>query len=455
MSDHNTVQNPQPSAPARMKLARHNILLAAVLLVQLGLAAFVFWPSTGSAATGEPLLRDLTLDDVTAMTITDNNDRSVRVERGDEGWVLADSEGFPAKSQEITTTLTSLLDINRDRLVTRTEASHSRLQVADNNFMRRIDLETTDGDLTLYLGSSSGASATHVRLAGEDAAYLTNQVTSWQLDTLTSNWINTGYFNISKDDITAMMLENANGRFEFVKVDDEWTLADATEDENVASANINTILNRVASINMTRPLGKSEDPAYGMDDPSAVITIQVDGEDGPQTYTLTQGPLREDDNLYPLKSSESPYYVLIAKYIGDELANKQRQDFMIAESAAEDEDEASDAETADDTAADDTAADDAAADDTAADDAATEDTAAEDTTAEDTPDDTAADGASTTEDDTENDTEAADASAEESTPAAESVDEDSGDAVGGDADTEESTATPATPEPTAETTPAE
>lgn len=339
MSDHNTTQQqpePQPRASTSQtqpKLARYTIALAVLVVVQLGLAAIVFWPQAGSAAGGEPLLGDLTLDDIDAMTITDNNDRAVRVERSDEGWVLAESDGYPAQTEAITTTLTSLLNMRTDRLVTRTEGSHNRLQVAEDNFMRRIDLETAEGDTTLYLGSSSGASATHVRLAGADATYLTNEVATWELDTLASSWIDINYVSLNADDITALTLENDNGRFEFVKENGEWTLADAEADETVAPANITTVVDRVASINMSRPLGTSEDPSYGMDSPSAVVTVQVDGEDGPQTYTLTQGPLQEEDALYPFKSSESPYYVMIAKFVGDELATKQRSDFLIAPEA--------------------------------------------------------------------------------------------------------------------------
>lgn len=338
----------QPTS--RSPLVRHNIVLLALVVIQLGLAAIVFWPRSSNAATGEPLLGDLTLDSISAMTITDDKERAVRVERSDDGWVLANTDGYPAKTEAITTTLASLLDMNTDHLVTNTAASHERLQVADDNFLRRIDLETSGGDVTVYLGSSSGASATHVRRAGEDATYLTNAVATWELDTLASSWIDISYVSLNADDITALTLENANGRFEFVKDDDTWTLADAQADETVAPANLTTVVNRVASINMSRPLGTSADPSYGMDDPAAVVTVEVTAEDGPKTYKLTLGPLQEEDALYPFKSSESPYYVLIAKFVGDDFATKQRRDFLVAPDAdaAEDTGDATDAPAADD-----------------------------------------------------------------------------------------------------------
>jgi hypothetical protein len=352
-----SVSNAAPSnlsateAPTPTPISRANIILAVLLLAQLALVAYVFWPSRTTTSSGEPLLEDLTADAVTALTITDDSDRSVSFTRDDSGWTLANTDGYPANADKITETLTKLLSISTDRLVTRTPSSHSRLQVGDNDYLRKVVLTTANGEQTLYLGSSTGASATHVRAAGQDATYLTDAVATWELDTLTTPWIDVAYFKVPKEQIETVTLENANGIFTFVRKGEdngeEWTLADAAADEQVSTANISTLIDRVATLNLHTVLGKSESPDYGLSTPLATITVttlitatetttdtvaspegnaSVAGKE--ETTTLLVGAKDEETDTYYLKSSGSEYYVRLAAFTGDEFVNKQRTDFL-------------------------------------------------------------------------------------------------------------------------------
>jgi hypothetical protein len=342
-----SVSNAAPSAVSTTKTApaisRTNIILLAVLLIQLALSTYLFWPSSGTTASGDPLLPGVTTASVTAITITDDSDRSVSFVKEGETWTLADSDGFPANSDKITQTLDKLIAIATDRLVTQTSASHGRLQVAENDYLRKVDMTTANGVQTLYLGSSAGASSTHVRAANEDATYLTNKVATWELDTLPTTWINVAYYKVPKEQIRDVKLENANGTFAFVPNGEEWTLADATPDEPVASANINTLIDRVAALNLHTVLGKSELPEYGLDSPLATLTVTTSETTTgtttaeTKTTTLVVGAKDEETNTYYLKSSDSEFYVRLAAFTGDEFVNKQRSDFMVQQETATDE----------------------------------------------------------------------------------------------------------------------
>ena len=357
MSISNTTPSSLSTAETPTPISRANIVLAVLLLAQLALAAFVFWPNRTTTSSSEPLLAGLTVEDVTALTITDDTDRSVSFTRGDTGWTLANTDGYPARADKISETLTKLLEISTDRLVTRTPTSHSRLQVADGDYLRKIVLTTANGEQTLYLGSSTGASATHVRVAGQDATYLTDAVATWELDTLTTPWIDVAYFKVPKEQISTVTLENVNGTFTFVRNGEEWTLADAAADEQVATANISTLIDRVATLNLHTVLGKSESPDYGLSAPLAKITVttlvtatetttdtaaspegntSVEGEE--EITTLLVGAKDEETDTYYLKSSGSEYYVRMAAFTGDEFVNKQRTDFLMQpeDAAAED-----------------------------------------------------------------------------------------------------------------------
>ena len=74
----------------------------------------------------------------------------------------------------MTKLISDVLAIDNSRLVANTPASQARLKVHADNFARRIELDRANGDpVILYLGTSPNANATHVRLDGQDAVYLT------------------------------------------------------------------------------------------------------------------------------------------------------------------------------------------------------------------------------------------------------------------------------------------
>ena len=342
-----SISNPTPSAPATATpaLSRTNLILGVILLLQLAVTAYFYWPTQSAVTTGEHLLADVTTDAVTALTITDNNDRSVSFVKEGDTWTLADTDGYPARAQKITDTLDKLTAMTTDRLVTQTSGSHDRLQVAEGNYLREVDITTASGTQTLYFGSSTGASATHVRAADNAATYLTSEIATWELDTLATTWIEVAYFKVPKAQITEITLENANGTFTFVPVDEsgeageaaatQWTLADATPDEPIAPANVNTFIDRIATINLHSVLGKSDSPDYGLDAPLATVTVttsEVTTGTTPaatNTTTLVIGAKDDEENTYYLKSSDSDFYVRLAAFTGDDLVNKQRSDFMV------------------------------------------------------------------------------------------------------------------------------
>ena len=347
-----SVPNAAPSAVSTSEttpaISRTNIILLVLLLLQVAVSAYLFWPKSGATGEGQPLLPGVTAEAVTAFTITDDSDRSVNFVKEGESWTLANTDGYPVNSDKITQTLDKLVAITTDRLVTQTPASQGRLQVAEDNFLRKVDLTTASGVQTLYLGSSTGAASTHARAATENATYLTNKVATWELDTQTTPWIDVTYFTVPKEQISEVTLENANGTFTFVRSDNAtsdaatgatdsegWTLADAAPGEPIASANISTLIDRLVRLNLHSVLGKSESPDYGLATPLATLTVTTSepttGTTTAETKTTTfvVGAKDEENSAYYFKSSDSDFYVRLAAFTGDEFVNKQRSDFMV------------------------------------------------------------------------------------------------------------------------------
>ena len=315
-------------------MKRHNQILAAVLVVQIVLSVVVFWPKSQASAESEPLFGDLETGDIVALTITDADDNRVTLRQAAGDWVLLDADDYPAQADKITPLREKIAGLTTGRLVTRTDASHKRLQVHPGDFVRRIDFETTDGtEQTVYLGSSPRYGTIHFRVDGQSEVYLTSDVTTYDANATAGSWVDTTYLNVIQDDVTGMTLENGNGTFTFTRegaagaADGTWTMEGLAADETLDEARVSTLLRNATLVNMVRPLGKADQPTYGMDEPSAVVTLRT----GDKTVTLRVGAKDPDDNSYAVISSESPYYVRVAEYSVKDLVENTRDDLLKVE----------------------------------------------------------------------------------------------------------------------------
>jgi hypothetical protein len=292
-------------------IKRHHLILAGVLVAQIVLSVIVLWPRASTAGQRESLFPDVEAGDVTMLTIEDGEGSVIELAKVTGEWVLPEAGDYPAQGDAVNAFLDKLLAISTGRLVTQSDTSHKRLQVAPDEFVRHVTFETSDGTQeTLYLGSSPQFGAMHFRLEGESETYLTDELTSFDANTSASAWIDTSYQSVTQEDVTRLALENDNGTFVFEK-DEEgtWTLVDLADDETLDEAQVTSLLRRAAVVAMKAPLGREEQPSYSMDDPNALVTLETDEK----TVTLRVGAKDADDASYVVKSSESPYYVNVAE----------------------------------------------------------------------------------------------------------------------------------------------
>jgi len=307
-------------------MKRHQIILAAVLAVQVALAAIIYWPRTTADGAPAKLFGDLTADQVTRLMIEAQGDERIVLSREMGAWSLPEADGYPARDETVTEFVEKLVDLGSDRLVTETAASHERLQVTDDTYQRRITIGATDGlERVVLLGSSPAYGATHVRLEGEDEVYMTSDLSAWEANTAASGWVESGYLQLATADLQQVTVSNAQGTVTVVQsAPDEWSLVGMAEGEVVDTYAVASYGQRVASISLLEPLGKTEDPGYGLSDPSATISITL----ADRTVTLRVGAKDPLDNSYVIKSSESPYYVRVSEYVVKEYVEGSRETLL-------------------------------------------------------------------------------------------------------------------------------
>jgi len=309
-------------------IKNHHKILAAVLVVQVVLSVVVLWPRPTTAGQREPLFPNLTAEDVTTLTIEDDQGNRIALEKVTGDWVVPDAGEYPAKSEEVESFLEKLTGLTTGRLVTTSDTSHKRLQVAADNFARRIAFDTGgSGAETLYIGSSPQYGSVHFRLEGESETYLTSEVTTWDVNATPSAWIDTGYQSVEQDDVTRFTLENASGTFVFERGEGEgWALVEPemTDGEVLNETQVEAVLRRAANVSLKSPLGTEEEAAYGLDDPTAEVVLETPDK----TVTLVVGAKDEDDGSYVVKSSESDYYVLVTTTNVTALVQNDRDAFI-------------------------------------------------------------------------------------------------------------------------------
>ncbi len=289
-------------------------------------------PAEAAPAGGAALLGDVKSEDITSLIIRDDQGASVRLVKQAGGWVLADAGDFPADSAKITPVLAKLVAVKTNRLATQTAGSHARLQVADDQFARRLEIATAGGSSqTFFIGASAGGTSSYVRVGGKDAVYIAGDLASYQVNAAASSWIDPLYLSVTQADVVAVTLSNANGQWSFAKdAQGAWTMAGLADGEAFNAGNFTSILSLATSVQMTQPLGKTEQPDYGMAKPGAVISLQTRKDNQDKVYTLTVGAKSAADSSYVVKSSESPYYVRVAEYGVKDLVERTRQGFLQA-----------------------------------------------------------------------------------------------------------------------------
>ncbi len=318
---------------------RRNQILTAVLVLQLIVAAIVLWPRPAtSGGEGASLFPGVETNQIVALTISGGEGGSIQLAKGSSGWVLPEADDYPCQEDKVTSLLAKIVGLKADRLVTQTSGSHKRLKVAEEDFERRVEFELADGTRrVLYIGTSPTFGAAHVRAGDQDQVYLASDLSAEDAGFEATAYVDRVYFSVPGDKVVAFTLENPNGHFEFERVvneagsvdGDTWTMRELAADETLNENNVRSLFNRIVSVSLLRPLGKEEKDVYGLQEPSAVVTIQTQGDgEGDKTYTLRVGAKDASDNTYVVISSESPYYVQVSEFTVRDFVEKTRDDFL-------------------------------------------------------------------------------------------------------------------------------
>ena len=306
-------------------MSLRNKVLAGVLALQAVIIVVVFWPRSGGPGI-EQLIEGLTEPDVVAVTITDGEGKSLRINRSPFGCVLPGADDYPCAKNRLPDFLHRIVPLTTASLVTDSEASHARLNVAENSFERTVELELADGRRhKFFLGTSPRGRSGHARLDGQDEVYLAPGLSAFDAPVREDAWVDPLYFSVSQDQAASVTVENPTGAIT-LEIEDsgDWKLAGDPPQRPLDQAKARNLVRAASSIRLSRPLGNRDSDSYGLDAPAATVTVrQGDAENREERVVLIGARLADDDG-FVAKSSESDYYVVVDEtvaltFIGQDL----------------------------------------------------------------------------------------------------------------------------------------
>ncbi len=307
-------------------------ILLALLIVQVAIAAFVYFPRR-AVLPSEPLLKDYKADNVVQLNIEDSQKKSLTLKKEDGAWklLLASGELYPTEGNKVQDALGKLEKIKTDRLITKTTGSHKQLKVAEQDFVRKLTMTTKDDKTyVLYLGTQTGTQTLHVRLEGANEVYLASDLDSYEFNASASSWIDTTYIKLaSNDDVSELSVKNEHGSFTITKdANGEWKVKELG-DQPLDKDKITTLLNHLNSMQMEVPLGTKEKPEYKMASPVAVVTFKGKVNDKVGDYTLTiGGKEKEGDQEYITKFSGSDWYAKVDEFFVKDFVEYTKESFI-------------------------------------------------------------------------------------------------------------------------------
>ncbi|MEO0398069.1 MAG: DUF4340 domain-containing protein [Pseudomonadota bacterium] len=305
---------------------RTGVILSGLLAAQIALALAFFANGRGdySFSASEPLIA-FSSDAVTAMSIVDNDEETVRLSRKGEQWTLTDFGDFPADSDKAESLLRRLSNFKRAAPVSDRRVSASRYGVADDAFERRIDIETEAGAKTLYLGESPSFKYIYARNGADDAVH-TVLFSAFDAPTEASAWVNREAFHVAAEDLQEIRIKTIT----LTQQDGAFVLADLAAGEMVDAEAVNDIAEAARTLSFDEIA--NEAPAE-VDFTTPDLTLSLKrGEGGASVYRLAAEPVdgAEPVSAYWLQADNFDPVFRVAKYQISSLIDADRDALVSA-----------------------------------------------------------------------------------------------------------------------------
>ncbi|MFY8350674.1 DUF4340 domain-containing protein [Pseudoalteromonas sp. SSM20] len=219
-------------------------ILSVALGAQVILAGALFYNGQNSFETQAPVsLLSLEQHAISEITLQEgDNDKPLTLVKNGADWHLAEYPNLPLLDYKVSALTDTLINSKVNWPVSRTQASHERFKVADDNFEKRITYKLGDDKVDILLGESPSFKKLYVR-NGDNNDVFTIEFSGYQLNVDKNDWLSKSLLSVK--DISE--ISQAGLAFEKTQVKHDADLDKRTESIADKSAALPDIINANAS----------------------------------------------------------------------------------------------------------------------------------------------------------------------------------------------------------------
>ncbi len=322
-----------------------------IIFVIQALLAAVTWTSlhVTPATTHKESLFNFKTADVTKIEVTAmQSDKAlppVKLVKKDNTWTLASADNFKAKTEEVTKLIDLLtgIKIEKTNPVATSKATHLKLGVDSDSFDRKISITANGKTVNLFIGRGGRSSAT-VRFTDSNKVFEAAGLSVWNINSSSSNYIDTSYIDVDESTLKDVKIINPKGSLHFVKQGSEWTMPELPPQETAANSasdtetdtvkateskikegDIKRLINKVAKITISDPVGKTVKPEYDLNK-GATVTLSGTKDNKPFTITYKIG--KKDDSSRYVKADNKEFVIKVSNYTVEDATEKTVGDFI-------------------------------------------------------------------------------------------------------------------------------
>ncbi|MBX2879717.1 MAG: DUF4340 domain-containing protein [Granulosicoccus sp.] len=267
-----------------VNIFQHSRLLqvcTVLLFAQLGLAVVLGLTQQRADFNSGQQLFALEEGDINSVTIGDPEETIELIKRNDK-WVLNGNDSLPADSARLNTLLDSLINLKVGLPVASSANSREQLEVADDNYQRKLVINNDTGT-TFLLGTSPGLRKAHLRRDGSDEIYSASLPVS-SIPASIDNWLDKSLLalkNISRLSTDSITFESTG-----TGEDKSWKILDHSDPgKSLDTKKLTTLVSALESLSVTGFGGASAESSADPDD-SGVTDSSDKNEDNPEPETV-------------------------------------------------------------------------------------------------------------------------------------------------------------------------
>ncbi len=294
-----------------------NKILAGALALQVGLAGLTWMSADAPPIPARPLL-ELDIDAVESLTITgrttpDADAEPVQLSRSGEGWVIDSLFGYPATDANVAKALAPLADLTVRGPIATNDYNHVALEVATQQYTRKVELNTDQGTDTVYLGAASGRGL-NVRLDGEVDVYSVRGNTAWSIPDQANRFFDRDVFRIPADEVGELVIHRpGESPIELVRSGAQWTSPGLPDGMQLDPTQTDTFVASVLTLRMLEPAAATETAAHGLESGIEITWTGVDGVSGEGSRLRIGSTLPDEDQQFYVRWDAQPFVLAVRR----------------------------------------------------------------------------------------------------------------------------------------------